>query len=160
MSVVAQRVKRVLDQHFVCYETVPHVTDFTALETAEHAHISGRAFAKAVIVVADGKIVMVVVPAHHRVDLDMLRVRLHAKHVKLAREWRIRRLFPDCDLGAIPPFGSLYDLPVVISPNLATNETIAFNAGSHEMVITISYADYERLVKPTVLRGISRRWQA
>lgn len=159
MSVVADRVKTTLDQHFVCYETRPHVTDFTALETAEHTHTPGDAFAKAVIILGDGELIMTVVPAHHHVALERLGRKLRLRHVKLAREWRLRSHFPDCDLGAIPPFGNLYGMKTLVSPVVAGNETIVFNAGSHEMVISMSYEDYERLVGPKVIRDLSSPWQ-
>ena len=156
MSVVAERVKHVLDEHFVCYETTPHVTDYTALETSEHTHTPGRAFAKAVILYADHDLVMAVVPAHHLVDLEAARQHLGARHVKLAREWRIKHHFPDCDSGAIPPFGNLYGMRVLVSPITERNAEITFNAGSHEMVISMSYVDYHNLVQPETVRRLSQ----
>lgn len=159
MSVVADRVKNFLDEHFVCYETVPHETDYTALETAEHTHTPGIAFAKAVIVLADGEFVMAVIPAHHHVDLEVVRRHLVVDHIKLAKEWRLRSHFPDCDLGAIPPFGGLYDMPTLLCPDLAENKTLTFNAGSHEMVISMAAEDYQKLVKPTKVRRISKTFQ-
>ena len=159
MTVVAQRVKKVLDENLLCYDTIPHVTDFTALESAEHTHVSGKAFAKAVIVWVDQEFVMAVVPAHQRVNLQTLQQHLGAKHIKLARESRLKRHFPDCDLGAIPPFGSLYDMPVFVSRQLLSNESVAFNAGSHEMVITMSMQDYLQITRPQVLAHLSKPWK-
>ncbi|MCA8960310.1 MAG: YbaK/EbsC family protein [Planctomycetes bacterium] len=156
MSVVADRIKQTLDRHYVCYETIPHVTDFTALETSEHTHVPGHEFAKAVIALVDHRdAVMAVIPAPEHVDLDVLRAYLGASAIKLAKEWRIRHWFPDCDPGAIPPFGNLYGMPVFIAPSLCENDRITFNAGSHEMVIQLSTSDYEELVDPIVVRGLS-----
>ena len=151
MPVVSGRVQKFLDREMICYETVPHITDFTALETSEHTHTPGREFAKAVIVIVDGDPVMLVLRADHVVDLDELAEELHARDVHLATEHRIRRLFPDCDKGAIPPFGNLYDLPVYASPRLLESETVTCNAGSHEMALRLSTSDFRRLVHPKVL---------
>lgn len=159
MSVVADRVKHVLDEHFVCYETQPHVTDYTALETSEHTHTPGKAFAKAVILFADHELLMAVIPAHHHVNLGTVQRYLRAKHVKLAREWRIRHHFKDCDTGAIPPFGNLYGMRVLVSPVTESNDVITFNAGSHEMVISISYEDYNALVRPESVPNLSSLWE-
>ena len=156
MSVVAQRVQDLLDANMICYETRAHVTDYTALETAEHTHTPGKAFAKAVIVLADQELVMAVVAAPEHVDLDVLQRHLGADHIKLAKEWRIRSHFPDCDRGAIPPFGNLYDMPVYLCPTIAKNDLITFNAGSHEMVISLSYRDYEELVRPKKVAKLGR----
>ncbi|MEM7167355.1 MAG: YbaK/EbsC family protein [Planctomycetota bacterium] len=159
MSVVADRVKHVLDEHFVCYETLPHVTDYTALETSEHTHTPGNAFAKAVILLVEHELVMAVIPAHHHVDLESVRRYLGARHIKLAREWRIRHHFKDCDPGAIPPFGNLYGMRVLVSPVTEQNHAITFNAGSHEMVISISYDDYRTLVRPERVPELSSPWR-
>ncbi len=160
MSVVAKRVKEFLDQHFVCYETIPHITDFTASETAEHTHTPGRAFAKAVMVSLDGTPAMVVLPSHHVLDLADLRRALLARDIKLCGEKQIRSLFPDCDLGAIPPFGNLYGMEVYLSPSLRRCKKITFNAGSHEMVIRMSYVDYRELVRGLEINISHRPLQA
>ncbi len=151
MSVVANRVQEFLDLNLICYETLPHVTDFTAMETSEHTHTPGRAFAKAVIIETIRNEVMLVLPADHEVSLDSVRWALHTPEVGLAPESRLRRIFRDCDRGAIPPFGNLYGLEVFVSPRLLENETITFNAGSHEMAIRMSRADYIKLVDPLIL---------
>lgn len=151
MPVVSGRVQRFLDREHVCYELVPHVTDFTSLETSEHTHTPGRAFAKAVIVVADDRVVMCVVCADHIVELPRVGRTLNTSDVHLVSEFRLRRIFPDCERGAIPPFGNLYGLPVFASQRLMRNHTITCNAGSHEMAIRISTEDYRRLVRPAVL---------
>ena len=153
MSVVSKKLQSFLDQHHICYETVPHVTDFTALETSEHTHTPGRSFAKAVLVTVptgphSDALVMLVLPADHRVDLVDVQRRLRSGRVSLAPESRIARLLRDCDRGAIPPFGNLYGLRVLVCPSLLDEETITFNAGSHEMAIRVSTSDYLRLVRP------------
>ncbi len=151
MSVVSKRLKALLDKHLVCYETVPHVSDFTAQETSEHTHTPGRSFAKAVLVTIPHELVMLVLPADHVVDLIDLQRAVRSGPVKLASEHRIDRIFRDCDRGAIPPFGNLYDMRVFICPSLLDRETITFNAGSHEMAIRVSTEDYARLVRPIPL---------
>ncbi|MEM7261829.1 MAG: YbaK/EbsC family protein [Planctomycetota bacterium] len=158
MPVVATRVKELLDQHFICYETIPHVTDYTALESAEHTHTSGHQYAKAVVLYAEDTMIMAVVPAHHHVSLAVARSYLGVGFVKLAKEWRIRGHFPDCDLGAIPPFGNLYEMRTLMLPELSENPTITFNAGSHEMAISCSSSDYETLVNPEYVANLSEAW--
>ncbi len=151
MSVVANRIQDFLNHNLICYETLPHVTDFTAMETSEHTHTPGRSFAKAVVVETIRNAVMLVLPADHEVELESVRWALHSPEVSLAPESRLRRIFRDCDRGAIPPFGNLYGLEVFVSPCVLSNETITFNAGSHEMAIRMSKADYVTLVDPLVL---------
>ena len=151
MPVVSPRLQQYLDDHRICYETLPHRTDFTALETSEHTHTPGGSFAKAVIIETCRAEAMLVLPADHEVELNRLISSLHSPEVNLVSEGRIRRIFRDCDRGAIPPFGNLYGLEVFASPKLLHNETVTFNAGSHEMAIRMSRADYVELVHPLVL---------
>jgi len=147
----ANKLKEFLNQAQTKYITIQHSPAFTAQEVAALAHVTGRDFAKTVIVNIDGTMAMVVLPATRRVVLADIREMLEVEHAKLASEEDFKALFPDCEVGAMPPFGNLYGMPVYVAPSLATEPEIAFNAGTHTEVIKMAYRDFERLVKPTVL---------
>ena len=148
---VAARLKATLDARGIPYEIVPHAIDGSAPETAAHTHTPGRQFAKAVVVRGGKGYAMVVVPAHHRVDLQRVGEAIgHAGATALATEDEIARLCPDCERGAVPPFGELYGLAVVVSEELSREPRITFNAGSHEEAIRMPYRDWAALVKPRV----------
>jgi len=146
----AKKLKDFLDSHGVRYINISHSAAFTAQEIAASAHIPGRELAKTVMVKVDSGMIMVVLPASHRVMLDRLKEAIGADDVGLASEQEFRGEFPDCEVGAMPPFGNLYGLEVVASDSLSQDEEIAFNAGSHTELIKMSYKDFERLVKPKV----------
>jgi Ala-tRNA(Pro) deacylase len=145
------RVMEFLDKSGVKHEVRQHAPVFSAqgLAAAEHEH--GKYVAKPVIVRADGQYVMCVLPAPHKVDLGRLKEQLGAEAAELADEDEIGKLFPDCELGAEPPFGNLYDLPTLIEKALAEDDHIMFQAGTHGNAIRMSMADYRKLVKPRVL---------
>lgn len=145
------RLKEFLDRENVKYVTIGHSPAFTAQEIAERAHIPGKELAKTVMVKIDGKLAMIVVPASEHVRLAHLKEALGADEVELAGEYEFKERFPDCETGAMPPFGNLYDIPVFVSATLREDDEIAFNAGSHSELIRMAYADFERLVKPTPL---------
>jgi len=147
-----KRLKEFLDSKNVKYVTVSHSVAFTAQEIAASAHIPGKDLAKTVMVKVDGKMAMAVLPASHRVDLDLLKNNTGAKKVEMASEREFKDLFPGCDIGAMPPFGNLYDMTVYVSRSLSEDEQIAFNAGSHTELIRLSYRDFAALVEPTVTR--------
>lgn len=151
----ATKVKKFLDLNGIKYVTIRHSPAYSAQEVAESAHVSGRFFAKTVIVVMDDQMAMVVVPACQRVYLPDLREMLENRHVRLAHEEEFRTVFPDCELGAMPPFGNLYRLPVYVAETVAQEPEIAFNAGSHTEVIRMDYNDFEELVRPVVLAYIT-----
>ncbi|MBA7716779.1 hypothetical protein ES703_125856 [subsurface metagenome] len=140
-----------LDKSGVKYEVTKHKPAFTAQSMAAEEHEPGRYVAKPVVVNADGKYVMCVLPACYSVDLKSLKSQLKAKSVELAREKDIGKLFGDCELGAQPPFGNLYDLPTVMDKSLEDDDHIMFQAGSHEKAIRMSMDDYRKLVEPKVL---------
>lgn len=146
-----EKVKEYLDKEAVKYVTTKHSPAYTAQEVAAAAHVPGRELAKAVVVHADDRVLVVVLPATDRVDLERLRKATGADSVRLADEEEFTRLFPGCESGAVPPFGNLFDLEVYVTPNLAADETISFTAGSHSELISMAYADFERLVQPKVL---------
>jgi Ala-tRNA(Pro) deacylase len=147
----AQKLKEFLDRNNVKYVSIQHSPAYTAQEVAAMTHISGRDLAKTVIVKIEGKAAMVVLPANRKVVLPDLRDALEAEQIKLATEEEFKSLFPDCEIGAMPPFGNLYDMDVYVAPNLAAEKEIAFNAGTHTEAIKLAYADFERLVKPKLI---------
>jgi Ala-tRNA(Pro) deacylase len=148
----ARQLSEFLDSNDVKYVTIRHSPAYTAHEVAASAHIPGKDMAKTVIVDLDGKMAMAVVPASSRLDLDQLKAVASARQVAIADERKFERLFPDCEVGAMPPFGNLYGLDVFVADSLAEDEEIAFNAGSHTEVVRLAYQDFERLVHPKVAK--------
>lgn len=144
-------LKEFLDKHHVKYVTMLHSPAFTAPEVAATAHVPGREMAKTVVVKIDGRLALVVVPANDRVDLAHVREVTGANAVDLAGEMEFRDKFPGCEVGAMPPFGNLYDLPVFVAEPLTQVEHIVFNAGSHAELMQVAYQDFARLVQPRVL---------
>jgi Ala-tRNA(Pro) deacylase len=147
-----QVLREFLDYHQVKYVVISHSPAFTALEIASSAHIPGKELAKTVMVEIDGRIAMAVLPASQKVDLELLREAVGAERVALAKEDAFRDRFPGCDLGAMPPFGNLFDMDVYVADSLTEDEEIAFNAGSRTKLIRLAYRDFERLVQPEVMR--------
>ena len=146
-----KKLKEYLDENRIRYVTIRHSPAYTAQEIAASAHIPGKELAKTVMVKLDDQMAMAVLPASHRVDFDQLCETAGARKTELATEAEFRDRFPGCDVGAMPPFGNLYEMPVYVSESLAEDETIAFNAGTHAELIQMTYADFERLVEPRVL---------
>lgn len=147
-----RKLKEFLDSQKVKYVTLNHSAAFTAQEIAASAHVRGKELAKTVMVTLDGKMAMAVLPASRKVSFELLREAAGAKDVQLASEQAFRDLFAGCEVGAMPPFGNLYDMDVYVSRLLAEDEEIAFNAGSHTELLRLSYKDFERLVKPKTAR--------
>jgi Ala-tRNA(Pro) deacylase len=146
------KLKDFLDSENIQYVVISHSPAFTAQQIAASAHVKGRELAKTVMVKIDGHLAMAVLPASQKVDLERLRETAGADQVELASEREFRDYFPDCDLGAMPPFGNLYGLEVYVADGLTEDDEIAFNAGSFTELVRMSYGDFERLVQPTVLR--------
>ena len=144
------RLKGFLDENDVRYVSISHSQAFTAQEIAEAAHIPGKELAKTVMVKLDGEMAMAVLPATDRVSPSRLREVTGAREVELASEDEFADLFPNCEVGAMPPFGNLWDMPVFVDQHLREDEQIAFNAGSHTELVRLPYTEYERLVQPTV----------
>lgn len=145
-------LKEFLDSHGVKYVTIQHSAAYTAQEIAASAHVSGKDLAKTVMVKIDGKMAMAVLPASYKVDFDLLKEATGAGAIELAGEDEFKDLFPSCEPGTMPPFGNLWDLDVFVAATLAEDEEIAFSAGSHTELVRLAYADFERLVKPRVLK--------
>ena len=146
------RLTHCLDDQKVKYVTIKHSLAFTARETAESAHVQGQEFAKTVMVIIDGEMAMAILPASEKIKLSLLKQASGASKVRLAREDEFRNRFPGCELGAMPPFGNLYGMPVFAAETLAADEEIAFNDGSHTELVKVAYKDFERLVQPKVAR--------
>jgi Ala-tRNA(Pro) deacylase len=144
------KLKEFLDSHQVKYVTISHSRAITAQEIAASAHISGKQLAKTVMVKIDGKMAMAVLPASCKVNFEMLKQCAGAKTVALAGENEFKEMFPNCECGAMPPFGNLYGMDVFVANELTRDEEIAFNAGSHSELVKLAYKDYERLVQPKV----------
>ncbi len=146
-----------LDAQKVAYLVISHSPAYTAQGIAGLAHISGRELAKTVMVKLDGQLVMAVVPAKYHVDLVSLRRGTNAKTASLATEDEFRDRFPQCETGAMPPFGNLYGLPVYADDSLEDDKEIAFNAGTHRELIRMAWEDYKRLAQPTIIRFAAGR---
>lgn len=148
----AKKLRTFLDNHHVKYVTIRHSKAYTAQQVAASAHIPGQEIAKTVIVRKDGKLAMAVLPASYQVDFDLLKKSTGAKELELANEQDFKAMFPDCEVGAMPPFGNLYDMEVFVAETLTEDEEIAFNAGAHTELIRMSYEDFEKLVEPKILK--------
>ena len=147
----ATKLKNYLNSRGVKFVTIEHSPAYTAAETAESAHVSGRDFAKTVIVETGGGMAMIVLPANRKIVLSDLREMLGDPELRLASEDDFVARFSDCELGAMPPFGNLYGLPVYVAESLAEESEIAFNAGTHREVFKMAYEDFVDLVQPMVL---------
>jgi Ala-tRNA(Pro) deacylase len=146
-----KKLQEFLDKHHVKYVTIRHSPAYTAQEIAAATHIPGREVAKTVMVKLDGRLAMTVLPASYQVDFERLQNAAGVSHAELASEQEFRDLFPDCDVGAMPPFGNLYGMEVFVAESLAADEEIAFNAGTHTELIRLAYRDFAQLVQPQVV---------
>ena len=144
------RLRDFLETEKVRYEHEVHRTAYTAQEVAAEEHVPGKMFAKTVVVKVDDGIALAVLPATARTNFGRLKSALGAREVRLATELEFTGLFPDCEVGAMPPFGNLYGVPVYVDASLAQDEEIIFNAGTHQDTIRMKYADFERLALPKV----------
>jgi Ala-tRNA(Pro) deacylase len=147
---ILMKLKDYLEKNQVRYEVGVHGRVYTSQEIAATLHVPGKEMAKVVMVKADGKMTMLVLPASYRVDTKKLKKTLKCKKLGIAKEKDFEELFPDCEVGAMPPFGNLYHLEVWVDPVLTKDEFIVFQAGSHVETLKIKYSDYARLVNPKV----------
>ena len=145
------KLRNLLDQEHIRYITIQHSPAYTAQEIAASAHIPGKELAKTVIAKINEKLTMLVLPASSKVHLKHLSELLGTKNVELVPESEFENAFPECELGAMPPFGNLYDMDTYVDKSLEEDEEIAFNAGNHSELIKLAYKDYVRLVKPEVI---------
>lgn len=149
---ISRTLNLYLDREHVHYDVLPHSEVFRALAIAQTLHTSEKEMAKVVIVKADKRFVMAVRPASRYVDLHRLRTVFITNQVRLATENEITGLFPDCELGAMPPFGNLKRLPVYVDRSLTEDEEIVFQAGTHSDAIRMRYWDVAALVFPVVAK--------
>jgi Ala-tRNA(Pro) deacylase len=146
-----QKLQDYLDQHEIQYVTISHSPAYTAQRIAELTRIPGKELAKTVIVKIDDELAMAVLPASRRVNLRHLQEAIGADEVTLSSEAEFNELFPDCEVGAMPPFGNLYNMGVYVAEQLTEDGEIAFNAGSHSELVKMSYNDFANLVSPQVV---------
>lgn len=147
---ISRILKDYLDHEQVHYDVLPHPEAFRALAIAQTLHTPEKEMAKVVIVKVDQRFVMMVLPASWNVDLHRLRIVFASHQVRLATEEEMKSLFPDCELGAMPPFGQLYGLPVFVDQLLAEDEDIVFQGGTHSEAIRMRYWDFASLTFPVV----------
>ena len=144
-------VKDYLDFNGIQYVTISHSPAFTAQDIAESSHISGKNIAKTVVLKIDGNFAMAVLTADKKLSTYLLQDLIHANKVEFASEEEFKDKFPDCEIGAMPPFGNLYNMDVYVSKEINEDNEIAFNAGSHTELIQLKYRDFKNLVKPKIL---------
>lgn len=148
----SKKLKEFLDSHDIPYITITHSQAFTAQKVAASVHIPGKNMVKTVMVVINGSMAMTVLPASFYVDFNLLKEITGEGNVRLASEAEFKDMFPDCELGAMPPFGNLYNLEVYVAKVLTEDEEIAFNAGTHTEIIQMAYRDFEHMVHPRIMK--------
>jgi len=149
---ILSKLREFLDRSNVPYEMLSHAEAFTAQQVAEAQHVPGKDLAKVVMACSGSEFMMFVLPAPYRLDLERVRGMLGKADLRLATEQEFAGLFPQCQPGAMPPFGNLYGLAVWVDEALAKDEKIVFNAGTHTDTVRLRYADFARLVQPGVAR--------
>ena len=154
---ILTKLKELLDGARVSYETYNHPLAYTAQEIASQQHFSGKEMAKVVMIEVDGRLIMGVIPGSRRINLNTAKTSLGAKAVRLSTEAEFTSRFPECEIGAMPPFGNLLGLPVVVDPALAKDEHIYFNAGNHVQTVRLKYSDFTELVKPQIAQLVEER---
>ncbi len=148
----ANRLIEFLDSRKVKYVSISHSPAYTAQEIAAAAHVRGKELAKTVILKIDGAIAMAVLPASYHIDLKQLKAAIGVKKVELASEDDFADIFTDCELGAMPPFGNLYDVDVYAAESLAEDSEIVFNACSHTQLVRMAWKDFQELVEPKIMK--------
>lgn len=145
-----EQLEQYLREHQAGYQIQHHPQAYTAQQIAQCEHISGKRVAKSVVVTADNKRALLVLPASERIDFNKVRDLLNAQNVQLSGEQDLRQLFANCEVGATPPFGNLYTLPIYVEQSLTRQECIVFPIGTYTETMSLAYADFERLARPTV----------
>ena len=154
---ILKKLKMVLDEAKVPYEVYNHALAYTAQEIAARQHVSGNELAKVVMIEADDQLVMGVIRGNDKIALHVVEESLNVRHARLATEDEFIARFPECEVGAMPPFGHLFGLSVYVDPALAKDEYIYFNAGNHVQTVRLRYQDFARLVQPQVVRLVGER---
>jgi len=154
---ILKKLKEALNEAKITYEVYNHALAYTAQEIAAKQHFPGKEMAKVVMLDVDGALVMGVIPGSRKISLERVRANLGAQKARLATEDEFISRFPDCEIGAMPPFGNLFGLKVYVDPALEQDEHIYFNAGNHTQTVRLKYADFAWLVKPQVARLVEER---
>jgi Ala-tRNA(Pro) deacylase len=154
---ILKKLKAVLDEAKISYEVYNHPLAYTAQEIAAHQHVSGKEMAKVVMLEADDLLVMGVIPASRKISLEKSKASLGVNTIRLASEEEFTARFPECEIGAMPPFGNLFGVHVFVDPEMEKDEYIYFNAGSHVQTVRLKYKDFERLVHPQSARLVEGR---
>jgi len=149
---IPKGIMNFLDSQNVTYRHFIHPQAFTASETAEAQHVSGRELAKSVVVKADDRLMLAVIPASDRLDFEKLSHLVGASSIRLAREEEFEKVFEGCEVGAEPPLGKLYDVPIWLDASFEDHSTMIFNAGTHTDTIQMSVGDFEKVEEPKVVR--------
>jgi Ala-tRNA(Pro) deacylase len=145
-----EKLRDFLDAHQAEFTLTAHPNAFTAREVAAVEHLPAREVAKTIVVASDDRFFMLVVPANKLIDFHEVRIALGLAHARMATEHELGRLFPDCELGAMPPVGLLYMMPVYLDAALAEERLIAFNGGTHRDVIHMLTSEFRRLARPVI----------
>jgi Ala-tRNA(Pro) deacylase len=153
---ILRRLKELFDDAKVSYEVYNHPLAYTAQEIAARQHFSGKEMAKVVMLEVDDRLIMGVIPGSQKINLNTVKASLGAKQVRLATEDEFISRFPECEIGAMPPFGHLFGVPVLVDPALEKDDVIYFNAGNHVQTVRLSYKDFARLVKPQIASLVGR----
>jgi len=154
---ILKKLKAMLDEAKVPYEVYNHALAYTAQEIAARQHVSGNELAKVVMIEADEQLVMGVVRGNDKINLHVVEDSLNVRHARLASEDEFISRFPECEIGAMPPFGNLFGLKVYVDPALAKDEFIYFNAGNHVQTVRLKYQDFARLAQPIIARLVGER---
>ena len=154
---IAKRLKNHLDDAKIPYEIYNHALAYTAQEIAAQQHVSGNQLAKVVMLEADDELVMGVIRGNDKIDLPTVEDSLGVGRARLATEDEFVARFPECEIGAMPPFGNLFGMKVFVDPALDKDEYIFFNAGNHEQTVRLRYKDFARLAQPAVVRLAGER---
>jgi Ala-tRNA(Pro) deacylase len=149
---IIKRLKELFDEAKISYEVYNHPLAYTAQEIAQSQHFPGDQMAKVVMLKVDGKLVMGVIAGNQKIHLPTARASLGASEVRLATEDEFISRFPDCEIGAMPPFGNLFGVPVYVDPAVEKDEAIYFNAGNHVQTVRLRYDDFEKLAHPSIVR--------
>ncbi len=147
---IPEKVTEFLDSHHIMYVQSMHSPAYTAQGLAHVQHVSGKELAKVVMVISKGRLIMTVLPGSHRLELNLMARLLNTDDIRLATEEEFQALFPDCELGAMPPFGNLYNLEVWVDASLRNHPNITFNAGTHVETIQMAFVDFQRFVNPRI----------
>ena len=145
-----ERMEAYLNENNVPFEVKRHSTAYTMAEVAAALHEPGKHVAKVVMIKAADEMAMLVVPSPYRLNMDQVRDMLGGVKARLAQEQEFSDLFEDCAPGAMPPFGNLYNVPVYVDRALTEQEEVFFRVGTHQHMMKVAYADFARLVQPTV----------